>query len=96
MLQLVIILKAVTEIALLAMLGQAVVGLFAGARREDNFVFQLFRIIASPATKLTRLIAPRFIIDRHIPWLTFILLFWVWLVLVFAKGYLVAQAGVAQ
>jgi hypothetical protein len=76
------VLKALVEVAGLALIGQGVVALFAGNTRDQNFVFVLFKIITSPAVKLTRLVCPRFIPDRHIPFVAFGLLVWAWILLI--------------
>ena len=89
MLQLVIIIKALAEVALFAFLGQGILYLFAGAKREQNFVYTTFKMLTSPVTKITRLIAPRFVLDRHIAYLAFFLLLVVWLGLTVAKIRLV-------
>jgi len=89
MLQFVIILKALAEVALCAFLGQGILYLFAGAKRESNFVYTTFKMLTSPVTKFTRLIAPRFIVDRHIGFLALFLLLVVWVGLTFAKINLV-------
>lgn len=73
------ILKTVLFVAVCALLGQGVVGIFNWGRRQDNFIYQLFGIIAGPFTKLVRLVTPRVVIDRHIPFATL-------LVLMFAYG----------
>ena len=85
MLQLVIILKALAEVALFAFLGQGILYLFAGAKRESNFVYTTFKMLTSPATKFTRLIAPRFVVDQHIGFLAFFLLLVLWVGLTAAK-----------
>ena len=74
MLQFIIILKALSEVALFAFLGQGILYFFAGANREQNFVYGTFKKMTSPITKLTRLIAPRFVVDQHIGMLAFFLL----------------------
>ncbi len=89
MLQLVIILKALCEVALFAFLGQGILYLLAGAKRETNFVYTTFRLLTSPVTKLTRFIAPRFILDQHIALLAFFLLMVFWLALTITKIRLV-------
>lgn len=89
MLQLVIILKALAEVALFAFLGQGILYLFAGAKREQNFVYTTFRLLTSPVTKATRWITPRVILDQHIPWLAFFLLLGLWIALTLAKVGLV-------
>lgn len=89
MLQVVIICKALAEVALCAFLGQAILYVLAGAKRETNFVYTTFRMLTSPVTKVTRFIAPRFILDQHIGLLAFFLLIVFWLVLTIAKVRLV-------
>lgn len=89
MLQSVIILKALAEVALFAFVGQGILYLFAGAKRESNFVYTTFKMLTSPVTKVTRFIAPRFIVDQHIGFLAFFLLMVVWAGLTVAKISLV-------
>ena len=89
MLQLVIILKALAEVALFAFLAQGILYWFAGAKRDTNFVYTTFKLLTSPVTKFTRLIMPRVILDQHISMLAFFLLLFVWLVLTIAKIRLV-------
>jgi hypothetical protein len=80
---LLVIVKAVVEIAGMALLGQFIVGLLAWGKRQENFVYRLFEIITRPFTRLTRLVTPRFVVDQHIPLATFLLLFFVWVVVLF-------------
>jgi hypothetical protein len=75
-------LKAVVEVAGFAYIGQGLVAVFSGARREQNVIYQVFRIVTNPVTRLTRLLMPRFIPDRHIPFVAFGLLLWVWIFLI--------------
>jgi hypothetical protein len=83
--------KAMTEIAGFALLGQGLVSLFSGAHRDQNFVYVLLKIVTSPATKLMRFIFPRVVQDRFIPVITFGVLFWVWVALIFAIAYVRAR-----
>ena len=82
------LLRAVIEVALLALLGQAAVGLLAGANRHHNPVYQLFAMVARPAIRLIRLMTPAAIIDKHVPWVAFFVLFWLWIFLAWAKQIL--------
>ena len=75
-------LKAVVEVAGFAYLGQGLVAVFSGARREQNVIYQVFRIVTGPVTRATRFLMPRFIPDRHIPFVAFGLLLWVWIFLI--------------
>ena len=75
-------LKAVVEGAGCAYLGQGLVALFSGARRDQNVIYQVFRIVTGPVTRATRAVMPRFIPDRHIPFVAFGLLLWIWIFLI--------------
>jgi hypothetical protein len=75
-------LKAVVEVAGFAYLGQGLVALFSGANRERNVIYQVFRIVTGPVTRATRFLMPKFIPDRHIPYIAFGLLLWVWIFLI--------------
>jgi hypothetical protein len=88
--------KLVAEIALLALAGQFLLGLLAGAKREGNFFYQLFQVLTRPLLKGMRLIAPRAVIDRHLPLAAFVLLTMVWLVATVVKINLCLQIGVEQ
>ena len=93
MLQVVIILKALAEVALFAFVAQGILYLFAGAKREQNFVYTTFRMLTSPVTKFTRFIAPKFILDQHIAFLGFFILLFVWAALTLAKIKFVLLPG---
>lgn len=84
------ILRALTEVALLTLLGQGLLAVLAGSRRATNPVYQLFDVITRPAIKAVRFITPKLIIDRHIPLVTFFLLFWLWIFLAYVKRSLCA------
>lgn len=66
--------QTVVLVAALALLGQGMVGIFNWRAREQNLVYRLFKLVASPFVKLIRLITPKVVLDRHIPLATFMLL----------------------
>ena len=66
MLTLIVVLKALAEVAGLALLGQGILFLLAGASREQNVFYRVIQTITSPIIRFTRLITPRFVSDRHI------------------------------
>ena len=72
-------LKAIVEVAGFAYIGQALVAAFAGARRGENIIYQVFKIITGPVTKAARFVSPRFVPDRHVPFVAFAILFWIWI-----------------
>lgn len=93
MYQLVVILKAVNEVALLALLGQGLMYLFAGARRDTNLIYLLFKTVASPAMKFTRMITPRIVLDQHIGFVALFILLALEVLLILAKIHFYLQAS---
>ncbi len=79
------ILRALTEVALLTLLGQGLLAFLAGNRRATNPVYQLFQIITRPALRIARFITPQIIMDKHLPFVAFFLLFWLWILLAYMK-----------
>ncbi len=77
--------RAIVEVALLSLLGRGLLALLAGRRREQNSIYQLFCVITRPVIRLARAVAPRQIIDRHLPFVAFFVLFWLWLLLAYLK-----------
>ena len=92
---LVTIARALVEVAGLALLGQGVLAVLAGKTRDDNLFYRIFQVVTRPVIRAVRFIAPRFILDAHIPFLSFFLLFWLWLALALAKRNLCALHGLA-
>lgn len=87
------LLRALVEVAGMFLLGQGVLYLLAGASRHQNFVYQLFGILTRPVIKVTRMITPKVIIDKHIGVVAFFLLFWLWIGLNVLKRYLCISQG---
>ena len=78
-------LRALVEVAMLFLLGQGLLALLAGRGRNNNPIYKLFLIITGPVVKATRKIFPSQLIDRHIPFIAFALLFWLWIVLAWLR-----------
>ncbi len=71
------LIQLLIAIPLFALIGQGathVLTRMMGQPPEQNFIYRLFRLIASPVVKPCRWIAPRFIPDRHLPLAAFSLL----------------------
>jgi len=89
--------KALIEVAALALVAQFLVGLFAWGRRDENPIYRLFQLIASPVTRLVRLLTPRIVLDRHVPLAAFLLLVFAWIATLFGIAHACAadpqQAG---
>ncbi|MBL0920380.1 MAG: hypothetical protein IBJ14_16895 [Hydrogenophaga sp.] len=89
------IVKLICEIALMAMLGQWVLGLLAGAKREQNIFYQVLAQVGRPFVMLARLISPRSIVlDRHVPLVAFLVLAFVWVVVTALRIQHCLQIGV--
>lgn len=86
-------LRVLVEVAGYSLLGQGLLAILAGAKREENLFYRILRTIASPAVRAVRFITPRFVINEHIPFITFFLLFWIWIMLALLKRYLCAIHG---
>lgn len=93
MLFVVVVLRSLVEIAGCFMLGQGLLYVLAGRRRDENFVYQLFALLTRPVMRATRAISPRFIRDDHIPVAAFLLLLWLWIGLAIAKRYICVSQG---
>jgi hypothetical protein len=96
MLLLVSAIKLVAEIALLAFAGQWLLGLLAGQKRDKNFFYQLLSILTRPFLRGMRFIAPRQVLDRHLPLAAFVLLSMIWVAVTAVKINLCVQIGVEQ
>jgi hypothetical protein len=86
--------KLVVEIALMALLGQWLLGLLAGRKRETNVFYQTLDAVTKPFVKGVRLITPRVVIDRHVPLATCALLAMVWVLVTIVKINLCLEIGV--
>jgi len=86
--------KLVAEIALLALAGQFVLGLLAGARRESNFFYRLLQVLTQPFVRGVRAITPRAVLDRHVPLAAFVLLLSLWVVATIVKVESCLRIGV--
>ena len=86
--------KLIAEIALMALLGQWLLGLLAGAKRDKNIFYQILAIIGRPFVVVARLLSPRFVVERHLPLVAFFLLLFVWLGATILKIQTCLQIGV--
>ncbi len=76
------ILLALVQVALYLLIGRGAMYILGGSAREQNFIYQLFKKGTEPLVKGTRLITPRFVVDAHVPFVTFILLIFAGLLLI--------------
>ena len=80
------VLRALVEVAMLFLLGQGLLALLAGSRRHTNTIYRLFVIVTKPVLKIVRFVSPPQIIDKHLPFVAFFLLFWIWIGLAWLRS----------
>lgn len=91
MYEIIVILKALTEVAGVAMTGQGILWVIAGAKREQNMIYGVFKTLTSPVMKATRWITPRIVLDQHLGLVAFFLLIVLWLGLTVMKIKIVLE-----
>ncbi len=77
--------KLVCEIALMALLGQGVLAVLAGAKRDSNFFYQLLKVLTRPFTSAARWLTPKQVADGHVGYVAFFMLLVLWAVVTFEK-----------
>ena len=90
------VIKALLEVALLALLGQGILYIFAGAGRDQNLIYRMFATVTRPAMKAARFITPRFVLDQHIGLVAFLLLAILWVAAVLMKVHFFLEQGGAR
>lgn len=88
--------KLIAEIALMALLGQGLLAVLAGERRHDNFFYKLLQTLTRPFTRVARVITPRVVIDRHIPFAAFAMVLGAWVFATLGKVSLCMQIALAS
>lgn len=88
------VLQLVLYIALLALAGQGVLYLLAGAARERNVFYVLLRTVGRPFTATLRALTPARVADRHVAMLTFALLALAYVVVTIEKIRWCVRIGV--
>ena len=90
------LLQLLLYIPLLALLGQGLLFVLAGARRQQNFFYQLLQLISKPFTMLVRKLTPAKVGDSQVPIVTFFLLVIAYAVVSFEKIDLCVRIGLEQ
>ena len=78
--------QLVLYIALLALLGQGVLYVLAGARRESNFFYKLLQVLSKPFTWPLRRVMPKQVADHQVPIVAFMLLLLLYAVVTFERA----------
>lgn len=90
------LLQLILYVPLLALLGQGVLYVLAGPKRDTNFFYQLLKLISKPFTVVVRKLTPRLVADEHVPVVTFFVLLIVYAVVTFERINVCLQVGVEQ
>lgn len=93
MLDLVVILKALTEVAGMALIGQGILFLLAGANYRKNIPYVILATVTRPVFVVARFLAPRFVPEGFIWMLTPALVLITWILLTYLKIKLVLAGG---
>lgn len=81
-------------VPLLALLGQGLLYVLAGPKRDTNFFYQLLALISKPFTAVVRRITPAKVADHHVPIVTFFLLVILYFIVTFERIDLCVKVGV--
>ncbi len=83
-------------IGLLALLGQGLLFILAGAKRDTNMFYQLFVVVNKPWTYVAALIAPKQIAKKHYPFVAFCIVAVLYLSVTIAKIEHCVSVGIAS
>ncbi len=95
MLLAVVIDKSLIELSLMFIVGRFLLGLLAGAKRDQNVFWQLLDVASKPALWITRKISPKLILDQHIPLATSSWLIIAWVLMVQLKIDMCLELGIS-
>ena len=95
MLALVTTVKLLAEIALLALLGQWLLGLLVGPARDRNPFYRVLHLVGRPWVRAARWLSPRVVLDRHLPLVAFGVLLLIWCGAALFKVGICLRIGVA-
>jgi hypothetical protein len=77
--------QLILYIPLLALLGQGLLYVLAGSRRQSNFFYQLLQLLSKPFTVVVRKLTPARVGDAQVPVVTFFLVLVAYAVVSFEK-----------
>jgi hypothetical protein len=87
------LMQLVLYIPLLALLGQGLLYVLAGPRRDTNFFYQLLKLLSKPFTAVVRRLTPAKVGDHQVPLVTFLLLILVYVVVTLERISLCVRIG---
>ena len=66
--------QLVLYIGLLALVGQGLLYVLTGQKRDSNLFYQLFQVLNRPGMAMARLVSPAKVASRHHGWVAFFVL----------------------
>jgi hypothetical protein len=86
--------QLILYIPLLALLGQGLLYVLAGPKRDSNFFYRLLQLLSKPFTLVVRRLTPSKVADQHVPLVTFFLVLIVYFVVTLERIDLCLKVGV--
>jgi hypothetical protein len=83
-------------VAGLALLGQGLLFLFAGSKRQGNVVYQGLATVTRPVIRFTRFITPRVVLDRHLGLVAFLFVAIAWFFVLVEKQSVSTEGALGQ
>lgn len=80
----------------LALMGQGLLFVMSGQKRDTNFFYQLFQIVNKPWTSVARLISPKQVADHQIPFVAFCIVAVLYIAVTLAKIEHCVSIGIEQ
>jgi hypothetical protein len=90
------LLQLILYIPLLALVGQGLLFVLAGPKRDSNFFYRLLQVLSKPFTLIVRRITPARVADRQVPIVTFFLVLIAYFVVTFERIDLCVKLGLEQ
>jgi hypothetical protein len=88
--------QLILYIPLLALLGQGLLYVLAGPKRDSNFFYRLLQLLSKPFTLVVRRLTPAKVTDQHVPFVTFFVVLVVYFIVTLERINLCVQLGVDQ
>ena len=85
MLELIVLSKAITEFVLFLYIGRCVLYILAFGRHNDNLIYRILLLLTQVPEQLVSYITVKTILQKHLPYFTFIFFLSIWFVLLVAK-----------
>jgi cytochrome b561 len=86
--------QLILYIPLLALLGQGLLYVLAGPKRDSNFFYRLLQLLSKPFTLVVRRLTPAKVADQHVPLVTFFLVLILYFVVTLERIDLCLKVGV--